>query len=256
MGFGNLAATSIERYTRSAELAGVGLLAAGSYAIQYGMAILDASGTLSLAAYAVVPHTAAFSGVGELNSSVIQQFQNAVNMQSLGTLSAIVEVASSQLPYTLPFLLGDGSTPSLLGATVYTQSNVYPTNTAANWSGMNDGSAAGNLTTQTGTNNGSGNYIRADCGSVMYVHHIVIGYDYLNNMPGGWGVSYTEGLLVQTSNDASSWTTVDTTPVYASSGSSNGLVTISINTACRYVQLAEPTTDYMATLEFQVWTVP
>ena len=94
--------------------------------------------------------------------------------------------------------------------------------------------------------------MKADAGSVRYIDYIIIGYDYLDNLTGNWGVVYTEGHTVQVSDDDTSWTTVTTTPTYASTGSTNGLVRIKIGRNCRYVRLFNAST-YVAVLEFSLW---
>lgn len=144
---------------------------------------------------------------------------------------------------------GIGSYPS----TVYTQSSVYPDNTAATWPYMNDNSANGSVSSQTGTQGDGFAYITADVGASRSISKIVIGYDYLNNLAGGWGVTYTEGLAVEGSTDDSNYTSITTTPTYSSTGSTNGLVDITINGTWRYIRLSKDTA-YICLLEFQVWT--
>jgi hypothetical protein len=147
-----------------------------------------------------------------------------------------------------------GSASLQLAGVTYTQSNVFASNSAATYTNMNnnnaDGSANGG---ETGLNQVANNFVKADAGTSKYITHIVIGYDYLNSLPGTWGVSYTEGLSVQGSTDNSSWTTVATTPSYAATGSTNGLVTVPVQGTWRYVRLFNPATQYMAVIEFQLW---
>lgn len=138
-----------------------------------------------------------------------------------------------------------------LATTVYSQSGIYSSgNVYANWSNMNDGVASG-ASGATATNYQSNNWIRADCGSIQYIGKIVIGYDYLGNLYGGWGTSYTDGAIIQGSNDAVSWTNITTAPTYSTTGSSNGLVSIDINQSWRYIQAYK--TSYFPLTEFQVW---
>lgn len=133
----------------------------------------------------------------------------------------------------------------------YTQSSVYGSNVAANYSNMNDNNASGS-SGATATASSGNTWVMADLGSNKAVNRIIIGYDYLNNLPGGWGTSYTQNLNIQTSTDASNWTTVGTTPSYSSTGSTNGLVTINFSAQeARYVRLQYGT--YFALTEFQVW---
>ena len=118
---------------------------------------------------------------------------------------------------------------------------------------MNDNNANGlSNGNQWGSNNGATEYITADIGSVKTITKIVLGYDYLTNLPGGWGVTYTQGKSIDTSSDGSTWTTQTTTPTYSLTGSTNGLVSIIIpNVSARYVRMSS--VGWVCTLEFQVW---
>lgn len=138
----------------------------------------------------------------------------------------------------------------------YYQSSTYASNNPATYQYMNDYSANGaNNNAQTGTNSGVANtqWIMADVGRTITIKKIVLGYDYLANLPGGWGVTYTQGRAIEISNDNVSWTYVTTAPTYTSTGSTNGLVTININADARYVRLINYSTTFVAALEFQVW---
>lgn len=144
-----------------------------------------------------------------------------------------------------------------LTGVVYSQSNVYSGNNAADYEYMNNGNADGSINDdQTGLDGVPDNFVKADCGEVLYINRIVIGYDYLNNLPGGWGTYYTEGLEVQGSTDDSSWTTITTTPVYSLTGSTDGLVSIPIDGEWRYIRLYRENSNYMALLEFEIWGTP
>lgn len=151
---------------------------------------------------------------------------------------------------------GPGTIPQKLTGVTYTQSSVYSSNLAADYEYMNNDDARGATSfsaNQTGTNSQSQANVRADCGSVKYISKIVIGYDYQNTLPGGWGPSYTNSLTVQMSVDAATWTTLPTTtPSYDQTGSTNGLVDIYINGNWRYVRIMNPN-GYVCLLEFQVW---
>lgn len=143
--------------------------------------------------------------------------------------------------------------PALFTGTTYTVSSTYSTNLAPTYQYMNDNNANGSTNgSQWGSNSETNPFIRADLGSTKYMSKIVIGYDYLGNLPGGWGVTYAEGLSVQTSTDATNWTTRATTPTYSSSGSTNGLVDITLGFDARYVRLTKAS-GFMNALEFQVW---
>lgn len=145
-----------------------------------------------------------------------------------------------------------GSTATKLTGVTYLNSSIYSPNNAPTYTYMNDGNANGSSNdNQTGTNSALNQWIRADCGANKFITRIIIGYDYLSNLVGGWGVRYTEGLSVQGSTDGSNWTSITTTPTYSSTGSTNGLVSIRIGGTWRYVRLTK--SDYICTLEFQVW---
>jgi hypothetical protein len=145
--------------------------------------------------------------------------------------------------------------PAQLTGVTYTVSSTLSGNSPPTYQFMNDNNANG---ASNGNQWGSDNllnpeFIRADVGSTKTLTQIIIGYDYLNNLPGGWGVSYTAGLTVGVSTDGTNYTTITTTPTYASTGSTNGLVTISLGSvSARYVRLSKPSA-YICTLEFQVW---
>lgn len=150
---------------------------------------------------------------------------------------------------------GSDSATQLAGVT-YSQSSVYGANNAATYTYMNNGDASGAVdasNNQTGTSNQADAYIMANCGANKWVDHIVIGYDYLNNLTGGWGVAYTQGASIQISDDSSSWTTITTAPTYATTGSTDGLVSIDIKESCQYIRLYRAS-GYLCLLEFQIWT--
>lgn len=150
-------------------------------------------------------------------------------------------------------LVSSSPVSTLFTGTTYTVSSTYPSNSSPTYQYMNDSNANGSTNgNQWGSNSETNPFIRADLGSTKYISKIVVGYDYLNNLPGGWGVSYTEGLNVQTSTDGTNWTTRTTTPTYSSSGSTNGLVDITLGFNARYVRLTKAS-GFMCTLEFQVW---
>lgn len=187
------------------------------------------------------PHTALADNIG-YSTALSMTFNTLTTCQILAVTVALRPVGS-------PFL----GTLQKLTNTVYAQNTKSSYNSFATYQYMNDDSASG-ASGQTATA-GSGGYVRADCGSSRSVGYIVIGYDYLKNLPGGWGKSYTEGVTIQGSQDASTWTTLGTTPTYASTGSTNGLVTIPIWNTYRYIQLIN-TSSYFALTEFQVWAMP
>ena len=181
---------------------------------------------------------------------------NIIGKQNAPTTSVASGIWSLQDQY-LSKRKGIWPTPEPIQLTsiTYSQSSLYGSNAAANYAGMNDNNANGSVSTngyQTGTNAETNAFIKADLGSTKYVDRIVIGYDYLSNLPGGWGTSYAEGRIVQGSTDNTNWTTITTTPTYASTGSTNGLVSINVKNYWRYIRLYNAS-GYVMTLEFQVW---
>lgn len=143
----------------------------------------------------------------------------------------------------------------LTGVT-YTVSSTYTSNSAPTYQYMNDNNANGSTNGgQWGSNGGSLEFIKADLGSSKTITKIVIGYDYLVNLPGGWGPQYAGDKDIETSTDDSTWVSQGKTPLYASTGSTNGLVNITIsNVTARYIRIRNSGAgSYLAFLEFQVW---
>lgn len=150
--------------------------------------------------------------------------------------------------------------PYLLTTNTYSQSSLWQDNNAATWQYMNNYNADGSVNdSQTGTyesNVPTNLWIKSSLGSQYYVDHIVIGYDFLENLPGGWGKEYTETSPIQGSTDDSTWTTITTAPTYSSTGSTNGLVPISIKDNYSYIRLIGGSLrQYLCLLEFQVWVI-
>ena len=143
--------------------------------------------------------------------------------------------------------------PAQLTGITYSVSGTYSSNSPPTYQYMNDNNANGAINgNQWGSLNTATEYIIADIGTTKTVTKIIVGYDYLNNLPGGWGTTYTQGKNVDISLDNYSWSTITTTPVYASTGSTNGLVTVTLpNVSARYVRLSS--VSWICTLEFQVW---
>jgi len=178
--------------------------------------------------------------------------RNGVGWNSYNQASDVFNTVKVQLlDASDPFASG---TPQQLTNTVYTQNAKYGSgNVFATYSTMNDGTASG-ASGATATSTG-GDWIKADCGAARNISHIIIGYDYLNNLSGGWGVSYTKDVKVQGSLDNSTWTDITLTPNYTTTGSSNGLVTVPLYANYRYIRLTK-TDHYFALTEFQVWAMP
>ena len=153
-------------------------------------------------------------------------------------------------PFTAQFTLDGVSTlpPRIL--TTFTQSGMYSENVAATYAAMNNNSASSGYTaTASGTS-----WVTADCGSKYKIQDMAFGYDYLNIVPGGWGTSYGQGISIQTSTDNTNWTTVGNTPAYSSTGSTDGIVKISINASARYIRLYK--TSYFPVTEFALFGTP
>jgi hypothetical protein len=175
---------------------------------------------------------------------------NGVGWYSYNQASDVFNTVKVQLlDASDPFV----GTPQQLTNTVYTQNAKYGGgNVFATYSNMNDGTASG-ASGATATSTG-GDYVKADCGAARNISHIIIGYDYLSNLSGGWGVTYTKDVKVQGSLDNSTWTDITLTPDYTTTGSSNGLVTVPLYVNNRYIRLTKD--SYFALTEFQVWAMP
>lgn len=113
---------------------------------------------------------------------------------------------------------------------VYSQSSVYSSNTAATNSKMTDGVFA--ETSQTGTNNTSVEWIKMDLGAITNVNSVVIGCDFNNVLPGGWGKVYTENKFVEYSTDNTNWTRVFNTGTF-----NEGIKTFNFTFNARYIRI-------------------
>jgi hypothetical protein len=158
---------------------------------------------------------------------------------------------AGQVNYRAYMYVDAPPTVTQLTGVIFTQSSVYSGTTAANYTGMNDNTASG-AAGQAATNTAIGEFIKADCGATKYIGNIIIGYDYLSNLPTGWGVTYTAGLNVEGSTDNTNWILITTTPTYGLTGSSNGLVSIDVAGNWRYIRLTKAG-NYVLTTEFQIW---
>lgn len=118
----------------------------------------------------------------------------------------------------------------VLNQIAYTQSSVYSSNTAATNNKMTDGVFA--ETSQTGTNNSSVEWIKMDLGTVINVKSVVIGCDFNNILPGGWGRSYTANKNIQYSTDNINWAQAFNTGTF-----NQGIQTYPVNFPARYVRI-------------------
>ena len=180
---------------------------------------------------------------------------NVASPGSTITWSSYYYYSDSYFNFATVLLLDDSpfnATAKLLTSTTYSQSSTYSNCSPATYQYMNDGSASG-ASGQTATISAAGQFIRADCGSALDIVYIAIGYDYLSNLPGGFGISYTQNLTVQGSLNGSTWTNVAVTPAYYQN-TVNGIATIGIYGKYRYIQIVNE--GFISLTEFQVWALP
>lgn len=140
-----------------------------------------------------------------------------------------------------------GADGRILDAT-YSQSSVYQDNTAATAAGMANGTHS--EASQTGTDNEELAWVQMDLGSVQLLTKVVVGCDYDDELPGGWGASYTEGKDVQASIDGSTWTTLFSTGTF-----DDPIQEYPVSAAARYVRIVA-VDDYLAVTEFYAVTAP
>jgi hypothetical protein len=134
---------------------------------------------------------------------------------------------------------------------VYTQSTVYPGNTAATNANMNNGNAAEALATATNTGNPS--FVQMDFGQLSLVRTITIGCDFTNTVtPGSWGRTYTENATLERSDDGTTWTTVQS-PVGTFA---TAFLVISVNLNARYIRLSRGGSNYVVVTEFTASSTP
>jgi hypothetical protein len=113
---------------------------------------------------------------------------------------------------------------------------------------MTDGSF---VNTGVATNSEANAWVKIDYSSAIPINSVIVGTA-TNNIPGGWGKSYTENRLVQTSNDDSTWTTLFNTSTFAA----DGIYTFSApssftSVTARYIRLYAAS-NYVAVSEFYV----
>lgn len=153
-------------------------------------------------------------------------------------------------------LLGSIYTPTQALNVTYTASSVAGNSFAPTYEAMNDMSADGSQG-QWMSDTQVEPYISADLGGIYNIHHIVIGYDYLSNLPGSYGPASSANYTIELSTNGVYWFTVNgasSTPNYQDTGSTNGLVTITLNPIdARYIRLRYPGTTRVGLTEFQIW---
>ena len=112
--------------------------------------------------------------------------------------------------------------------------------------GLRDGSCTG-ATSVWGSNSGTLEWIKADLGSIVTIDDVGIGP--INSSFDGWGPSYTDGRLLQISDDDSTWTTVHTLSGHAN----NTVKTYTVSASGRYVRiLYSGGGNYLGVGDFQI----
>jgi hypothetical protein len=140
-----------------------------------------------------------------------------------------------------------GADGRILDAT-YSQSSVYEDNTAATAAGMTNGQYT--EASQTGTDSEDLAWVQMDLGSVQLLTKVVVGCDFDDELPGGWGASYTEDKDVQGSIDGVTWVTLFNTGSF-----DDPIQEYPVDVAARYVRIVS-VDDYLAVTEFYACTAP
>jgi hypothetical protein len=111
----------------------------------------------------------------------------------------------------------------------FRQSAVATGCTAADYSGMNSGTAVP-TNDETAMPSTPAAWIDADTGAVQYIEAVVLGWDYTNALPGGpWPL---DGATLSGSVDDVNWSTIG---AVSTAGAVNGLVTVPVQAAFRYL---------------------
>ena len=130
----------------------------------------------------------------------------------------------------------------------YSQSSLYSGTTAASLANMTNGSFTD---AATATNADTVAFVKIDYGDAVYIISVTVGTA-TGNIPGGWDRTYTQGNLVQTSDDDSNWTTLFTTPSFAADGIYTFYGPGSFTPVnARYIRMAR-LSNYLALSEFYV----
>jgi hypothetical protein len=131
-----------------------------------------------------------------------------------------------------------------VSAITYSQSTVYPGNSAATNAGMTNGVTAESV--QTATLPSVNEYVRMDLGAEYPVATIYVGCDFTNTLAGGWGKVYTENHIMEYSTDGTNWTYIGSTGTFSSA-----LKTFSVSFNARYIQLhSQEGNGYIVVTEF------
>jgi hypothetical protein len=139
------------------------------------------------------------------------------------------------------------TTPAII---TYSQSDVYTGLVAAEHTGMNSGNANG-AANETGTDHDG--WIQANLSTPQQIDHVVLGYDYLDDLPGNFGAAAFNGATLTGSLDATTWTRLAT----CDTGQTiNGLMTIPVGADYQYLRVTAAPGQWLAVTEFEVWTTP
>jgi hypothetical protein len=150
------------------------------------------------------------------------------------------------------------TTVTQLTTITYTQSGVAAGLNPATYATMNNGTADGSQNNgETGVPAGDpdwGAWVQADLGAVTAVDHVVVGYDYLNNLQPGtdWHTTFNDGGICGSSDatlPVNQWTPMggfDTTQA------TNGIQTIQVAGSYRYLRAYNPG-ESLGLLEFEIW---
>lgn len=125
---------------------------------------------------------------------------------------------------------------------VYSQNSVFSSNSGLTYNGMNNG-VYGELY-ETGTNNGSLEWVKVDLLSEYEIKQVVIGSDYGNTLNGIWGKEYTENKNVEYSIDGISWMYLFNTGMFT-----QGIQTYNVNVNARYLRIISEE-EYLSVTEF------
>ena len=149
-------------------------------------------------------------------------------------------------------------TKGLLAGATYLQSAAAPGTNAADYTNMNNGTADAVVSNDETGCPGTSPWIVADCGTVLQIEHVVLGYDYLDSLGGGpWGSAAFDGAAIWgcaantafTTPSDMVWSWVAT---LESSGATNGLLSVVIAGNYRYLMVNA--TAPLAVTEFEIWT--
>lgn len=176
-------------------------------------------------------------------------FFEAYVMINAGAAAALDEVTAPGASITVDVNLSAGAASADVGggidvgAITYSQSSVYPGNSAATNAGMTNGITAETLEAATDYDGLTLQWIRMDLGDVYSVATVVVGCDFDNTLAGGWGSIWTSNLNMEHSVDGISWTAFGNTGSFATA-----LKSFSVSFSARYIRISG--FGYIAVTEF------